>query len=124
LNRVIRSGCGWRIGWRTGAEAYPGLIGTDDWACELTSQEFSDFCQLLAQLVANVRSIESELMDSEKIACEAETENLWLQIEGEGDRHSLRVILNTGRRFEGNWPPTAVTELTIAAANLSAELKW
>ena len=117
MQKVLKSGIGWRIGWNPDTE-YPGLVGAEDWAFELTALELADFCRLLGQLVANIRSIQAELMDEEKIACEAESESMWLQIEGIANKYSLRLILSTGRSCEGNWAADAVPDLVIAVDSL------
>ena len=56
MQKVLKSGAGWRVGWNL-ASAYQGLVGGDDWAFELTAAELADFCRLLGQLVANMRSM-------------------------------------------------------------------
>ena len=43
-----------------------------------------------------MRSIQAELMDEENIACEAESELIWMQVAGLPSEYSLRLILNTG----------------------------
>jgi len=47
MERVVKSGAGWRIGWNPNAAEFKGLVGTDDWAIELTETELNDFagCQ-------------------------------------------------------------------------------
>ena len=115
MQKVLKSGAGWRIGWNP-ANTHPGLVGSDDWAFELTAAEFADFDRLLKQLVDSMRSIQAELMDDEKIACEAESDLIWMQVEGTASEYSLRLILTTGRSCEGNWSAEAVPHL-IAATN-------
>lgn len=117
MQKVLKSGAGWRIGWNPGSE-YQGLIGGDDWAFELTASELSDFCRLLGQLVDNMRSIQAELMDEESIACEAESELIWMQVEGLPSKYSLRLILNTGRSCEGNWDADIIPDLASAVDSL------
>jgi Domain of unknown function (DUF1818) len=117
MQKVLKSGIGWRIGWNPETE-YQGLVGSDDWAFELTAGELADFCRLLRKLVDNMRSIQSELMDEESIACEAESELLWMQVEGIPSKYSLRLILSTGRGCEGNWAAEAVPDLVAAVDSL------
>jgi hypothetical protein len=117
MQKVLKSGAGWRIGWNPDGE-YQGLVGSDDWAFELTAAELADFCRLLGQLVANMRSIQAELMDEESIACEAESELVWMQVEGLSSQYSLRLILSNGRSCEGNWAAEAVPELIAAVDSL------
>jgi Domain of unknown function (DUF1818) len=117
MEKVLKSGTGWRIGWNPAGE-YQGLVGGDDWAFELTAIELTDFCRLLGQLVDNMRSIQAELMDEESIACEAESELIWIQVEGLPSKYSLRLILNTGRSCEGNWAAAIVPDLIAAVDSL------
>jgi hypothetical protein len=118
MERLIKSGAGWRIGWNPSAPIYQGLIGTDDWAVELTEPELNDFCRLLHQLADTMKHLESELMDEEKIACEAESNLLWMEVEGYPHTYSLRFILNSQRCAEGKWQPEAVPGLIQASATL------
>jgi Domain of unknown function (DUF1818) len=117
MGKVLKSGAGWRIGSNQ-ANEYQGLVGSDDWAFELTADEFADFCRLLGQLADNMRSMQAELMDEENIACEAQSDLVWMQVEGIPGQYSLRLILNTGRKCEGNWTAAAVSELVVAAQSL------
>lgn len=118
MERLIKSGPGWRIGWSPHSAEFKGLVGGDDWAIELTEAELDDFCRLLAQLVQNLNQIADELMDEEKIACEAESDLLWMEVEGYPHAYSLRFLLHTGRRGEGGWEATAVPGLVQAAESL------
>lgn len=116
--KLLKQGQGWRLGWDPQKSTYQGLIGAEDWAIELTEAELNDFCRLLAQLVETMAQISNELMDSERIACEAESDLLWLEVEGFADAYSLRLILNQGRCCEGNWPAEVVGELVKAVQTL------
>ncbi len=117
MEKVLKSGAGWRIGWNP-AGTYQGLVGGDDWAFELTAEELADFCRLLGQLVVNIRSIALELMDEESIACEAESDLVWMQLAGISGEYGLRLILNSGRSCEGNWSADAVAGLITAVDSL------
>jgi hypothetical protein len=118
MQRVIKSGSGWRIGWNPSAPEFKGLVGTDDWAIELTEAELNDFCRLLLQLADTMQQLRSELMDEEKIACEAESDLLWMEVEGYPHAYSLRFILHTNRCAEGKWSDAAVPGLLQAAGML------
>ncbi|BAU04712.1 hypothetical protein NIES592_05865 [Fischerella major NIES-592] len=118
MQRLIKSGAGWRIGWNPSAPEFKGLVGTDDWAIELTEAELNDFCRLLLQLADTMQQLTSELMDEEKIACEAESDLLWMEVEGYPHAYSLRFILNTSRCAEGKWNAAAVPGLLQAAGML------
>ena len=115
MERMIKSGSGWRIGWNPKAETYKGLLGSDEWAFELTEAELNDFCRLLEQLAGTMSQIAEELMEEEKIVCEAESDLLWLEVEGYVNAYSLRLILHCDRRCEGNWSKEAVLPLLQAA---------
>jgi len=114
MERVIKSGTGWRVGWNPNAPEFKGLVGTQDWAIELTEAELNEFCRLLNQLADTMKHLATELMDAEKIACEAESDLLWMEVEGYPHAYNLRFILNTGRGTEGKWEASAVSELLPA----------
>jgi len=118
MERVVRHGAGWRIGWNPNANEFKGLVGGDDWAIELTEAELNDFCRLLGQLGESISQLASELMDEEKISCEAESDLLWMEVAGYPHEYNLRFLLNTGRRGEGIWPTAAVPGLIQAALML------
>ncbi|MBW4554853.1 MAG: DUF1818 family protein [Trichormus sp. ATA11-4-KO1] len=118
MERLLKSGLGWRIGWNPHALEFKGLVGTDDWAIELTEAELNDFCRLLTQLADTMKQLATELMDEEKIACEAESDLLWMEVEGYPHAYNLRLILNTGRCAEGKWNASAVEGLLHGAGML------
>jgi hypothetical protein len=115
---LIKNGVGWRIGWNPDAAKYQGLVGTDDWAMELTAAELNDFSRLLDQLIATMGQMESELMAEERIAIDAETQLLWMEVEGYPHAYTLRSILNSDRRCEGSWQVGVATELAAALQTL------
>lgn len=103
MERFTNSGDGWRIGWHPHGAKYQGLVGTENWAIELSQGELEDFYRLLHQLVETMNLMSAELMNEEKISCEAETELVWMEAEGYWDSYSLRLILNCDRRCEVSW---------------------
>ncbi|MFK8186229.1 MAG: DUF1818 family protein [Phormidesmis sp.] len=109
--RHLEEGDGWRVGWNPAAEKFCGLVAGDRWSIELTADEFSDFCRVARQLNKTMRDMSQHLMDEERLTCEQETEQIWMEAEGFPQSHSLRFILRTGRRGEGGWPPPQVTAL-------------
>ena len=118
MERVVKSGTGWRIGWNPSKSEFQGLVGADDWAIELTEAELDDFCRLSGQLAQSMSQMASELMEEEKIACEAESDLLWMEAAGYPHAYSLRFLLNKGRRAEGSWEADAVPGLVQAAQTL------
>ncbi len=117
--RFIKEGRGWRLGWDSAAPNYQGLLGGDGWAMELTATEFQDFCRLAQQLSHTMATMATELMDEERITCEAESDVIWLEAEGFPHQYSLRFILTTGRQGEGGWPDSMVDDLLQALAGLT-----
>jgi hypothetical protein len=118
VDRTFCSGPGWRLGYSSTATLYPALVGTDDWAIELSSAELADFCRLLYQLADNMQQMQSELMSEEKIDCEVETELLWMQVSGFPSSYSLRLLLHSGRKVEGNWPAVVLPEMIAATKRI------
>ena len=116
MERIIKSGDGWRIGWHPHDAKYQGLVGTDDWAFELTLAELKDFHRLLSQLADTMNQMAAELMEEEKISCEAETDLLWMEVEGYPHSYTLRLILNCNRRCEGNWS-SGIAPLLLQSLN-------
>lgn len=118
MARYLKKGDGWRIGWDDEAELYRGLVGGDRWAFELTEPEFNDFCALLAKLDTTIRHMASELMDSEKITCEVESEYIWLEADGYPHAYDLHIMTLQYRCAEGFWSSTAVPDLIQASQTL------
>jgi hypothetical protein len=118
MARQIKRGDGWQLGWDDGAPEFKGLIGGMDWSIELTEAELNDFCRLLSQLTNTLAEMATQLMDEEKITCEAESHLIWLEAEGYSTSFSLRLMLLQGRRAEGSWSDSAVPMLVQAAQTL------
>jgi hypothetical protein len=115
---LIIKGKGWRIGWKESAPVYQGLIGGEDWAIELTNQEMRDFLRLLLQIDQAITDISEHLMEEETIACEVESDLIWLGAQGYFDRYSLRIILLQGRGCEGTWDESVIQEVIQASQSL------
>ena len=118
MSRQVRQGEGWRIGWDPEASVFQGLLGGDCWSIELTEAELDEFCRLVEQLTDTMTQISSELMESERIVCEVESDLIWLEAEGYPDAFLLRFILLGGRRAEGEWPVKVVPQLLQALSGL------
>ena len=114
MNRHLKSGDGWRIGWNPTAEEFCGLVAGDLWSIELTAEEFADFCRVAQQLGKTMSAMAEQIMDEETLSCEQETEVIWLEAEGFPQKYSLRFILRAGRRGEGEWPASVVASLLAA----------
>jgi hypothetical protein len=111
----LKTGKNWRVGWdETDTNSFQGLLGGEDWACELTAAEFDDFVRLLTELGQSMESMTADLMDEEAIAINQSTDLLWMQINGYPRSYSLSFILLTGRRAEGQWDELNTLELIQA----------
>ena len=110
----VKEGQGWRLGWNPDAIVFKGLVGGDRWALEMTAEEFEDFCRLTLQLADTLQTMAAELMSEERIACEQETEHIWVEVEGYPQQYSLRFILLNGRKAEGGWPAVITCEFVQA----------
>jgi Domain of unknown function (DUF1818) len=118
MTRQLKSGAGWRLGWDSDTTTFQALVGTDDWAIELTAPEWADFCRLTLQLADTLEQMQSELMDEERISCEAESDLIWMEAEGLPQSYQLRLIVLTGRRAEAAWSPVSVPGLVQAIQTL------
>ncbi|WP_017300557.1 DUF1818 family protein [Nodosilinea nodulosa] len=112
--RFTKEGEGWRLGWDAAAPCYKGLLAGASWAVELTEAEFHTFRRLAIEISQAMAAIASELMEAERLSCEAEADGLWLEAEGFPDAYKLRFILASGRRCEGEWEVGAAQQLIQA----------
>jgi Domain of unknown function (DUF1818) len=94
-------GADYRLGWKGDASQYCALVGTEDWAIELSRSEFLAFRRLALELAGIMGSM--PLMDQESLACELDCAELWMEVEGWPKDYGLRFILHQGRCFEGEW---------------------
>jgi Domain of unknown function (DUF1818) len=116
--RLTKEGIGWRLGWNSYDSDYYGLLAGSNWAVELTKAEFYTFQKLAMEVSATMQAIACELMDNERIACEAEADHLWLEAEGFPEAYSIRFILKSGRRCEGEWDVEASQQILQAIFQL------
>lgn len=107
----LQLGKGWRLGWNPEKPTFCALVGADHWSVELTGPEFEDFNRLLSELVETLTQMQEELMDSETITCEANSDLLWMQVQGYPQHFCLSFMLHHGRRAEGSWDESATTAL-------------
>ena len=54
MERLVKSGSGWRLGWDPNATEFQGLVGGAGWAIELTEAELNDFCWLAEMLAVTM----------------------------------------------------------------------
>jgi hypothetical protein len=119
MGRSLRQGPGWRVGWNPSAEVYAALVGDDHWAFELTAAELADLRRLGDQLVSSLQAIAPELMEEESIELEAESDRLWVGLEGNVQAYQFRLILHQERCVEGSWESHAVPAFLQALAEIA-----
>ena len=117
----VREGEGWRLLVDPARHPFPVLIGGEAWAAEFTWTEARELAQLATELERQLAAIADQLMPEETIVLELERElspgSLWMELEGERGKWSLRFVLTPapGRRaLEAGWGPRA--SLAICAA--------
>ncbi|MGD1855397.1 MAG: DUF1818 family protein [Leptolyngbyaceae cyanobacterium] len=111
MTAMLKEGPGWRLGWDEERATFKALVGGENWALELTLEEFLDLRRLARQLADTIAAMATELMPDERITCEQETQHLWIEAEGFHHSYSLRFIVLNGRSCEGTWPPATVPEV-------------
>lgn len=111
MTAMVQEGIGWRLGWDDGRETFKALVGGEHWALELTQAEFNDLRRLAHQLADTMNTMASELMPDERITCEHETPQLWMEADGFHHSYSLRFLVLNGRGCEGTWPSAVVPEV-------------
>ncbi|MFN7678593.1 MAG: DUF1818 family protein [Cyanobacteriota bacterium] len=111
-----REGEGWRLAWDAMRSPFPLLVGGQGWAIELTSAEGQVLHRAVEMVCRQHHDLAGTLMDEEAITLEfhgtlpgPDTEDggsLWLALEGDRHRWTLRLILQppSGQRaVEGAW---------------------
>ena len=119
--RMLVEGAGFRVGWDPGGGEFMGLVGTMEWAVELTVEEWADFRRLAIELAQTMAAMAIELMDEEALSVELETDRIWMEAEGFSLRYGLRFMTQGGRGVEGAWLAEAVPGLLAAIAQMDVE---
>ena len=105
----------WRLVKDLDKGKYCFLIGVDNWAIELSQDEFESLYRLLIRLENQINSIKEELLEEELINLEIENALWYIELEGNKNQWNLRLILESSgnsRSFEMYWPiPIAQTLL-------------
>lgn len=115
----VQEGEGWR--WLVDPARHPFavLVGGQDWAVELTTEEARGLQQGLVHLVREHRGLANQLMAEEAISLELERGPLWMALEGDREVWQLRFVLtpaSQSRAVEGGWRPEASAALVAALA--------
>ncbi len=113
---IQKEGPGWQIAMDSSRGFFPFMIGGDDWAIELTKNEWETLIPLIDDLISQHQQMQSVLMPEEMIALEIERKPWWGCLEGYKDSWSLQLILygqaNHERGAELFWPMPAAQKIT------------
>tara|TARA_Y100001968_G_scaffold321120_1_gene355026 strand:+ start:825 stop:1202 length:378 start_codon:yes stop_codon:yes gene_type:complete len=113
-----KEGSGWRLAKDSSRGTFSVLIGGDDWAIELTNQEWEALFFLITELVDQYKAVQNRLMDEEEITLELERSQWWACLQGNKRQCSLKLILKGDgeqkRGAEMYWPIPNAESLTAA----------
>ena len=115
---ISQEGPGWRLAWDPNRKSFPVLLGGDDWAFELSDEEWRSFVKLVLDLVQEHDQIKSQLMEQESISLELERDFWWACLAGDKDNWSLQVLLQeqqaNKRGVEAFWPASSTKDLLLS----------
>ncbi|MFM7267777.1 MAG: DUF1818 family protein [Cyanobium sp.] len=128
----VCEGEGWRLEHDPARHPFAVLIGggppESAWAAEMTIEEAEALSSAVSRLLEQHASLASSLMEEEAISLELETlcaeGMLWVGLEGDRRRWSLRFLLSPSpavRAFEGGWDRVASAAIAAALATLPLE---
>ncbi len=105
---IQREGPGWRLQRDISQEKYTVLLAGENWAIELSEDEWQTLCAPLFELLDQFEDLKSQLLDEEKIFLEKEKDFWWISVDGTKNAWSLILILsykdNRERSLEVSWP--------------------
>ncbi|KGG13455.1 MULTISPECIES: DUF1818 family protein [Prochlorococcus] len=115
---IRREGFGWRLAWDTSREIYSFLIAGENWAFELSQEEWDSLQSIITDLLDQFKALEIQLMAEEFISLELERCHWWVCLNGTKEAWSLKFILQqdhpTFRSLEGGWPNPIAEVVTSA----------
>ena len=115
---ISQEGPGWRLAWDPTRKSFPVLLGGDDWAFELSDEEWRSFVKLVLDLVQEHDQIKSQLMEQESISLELERDFWSACLAGDKDNWSLQVLLQeqqaNKRGVEAFWPASSTKDLLLS----------
>jgi len=97
------------------------LIGVDNWSIELQKSEFDSLYFLLLKINKQLSDIKDELMDEEFITLELEQLPWYIELEGNKNDWSLRLVFESQektRSFEMYWPIPIAQNLFYEIRNM------
>ncbi|WP_320663852.1 DUF1818 family protein [Prochlorococcus sp. MIT 1223] len=110
---IRNEGIGWRLAIDDSRKDFVVLLGGDNWASELTKEEWNSLVPLVLELVNQHETYKDKLVSDESISFELERSPWWACLDGNKRFWSLKLILSSeqlssSRGLEMYWPiPTA-----------------
>ncbi|KGG14811.1 MULTISPECIES: DUF1818 family protein [unclassified Prochlorococcus] len=115
---IQREGPGWRLERDELRTGFPVLIGGENWAVELSSNEWQSLNGVILDLIGQYEQLKSQLMPEEKVFLEIERLPWWACIDGNSENWSLKLILSAEgtdkRGLEVFWP-IPVAQVIVSA---------
>ena len=119
---IKKEGPGWRLARDPSRNPFPFLIAGENWAIELTEDEWFSLAGLIFDLVDQHEQLEGQLMPEETLLLELERSPWWGALDGDRSCWSLQLILNECsehlRSVELHWPVPAAQEIVSAMRNI------
>ncbi len=113
---IQHEGPGWRFEKDSSKSNFPVLIGGENWAVELSENEWLSLRKVVCNLIDQYAQIKKTLMKEEQIFLEMERSPWWGCIDGNRESWSLRLILSgagcKARGIEVFWPVPAAQAIT------------
>ena len=115
---IRNEGSGWRLERDKSRPKFSVLIGGDNWALELSDEEWNALKTVISKLIEQHESCRSSLMPEEAISIEIELSPWWGCIDGNRDEWTLKLILSGddlySRGLEMFWPIPAAQIMVSA----------
>ena len=115
-------GAGWRLARDLSKGVFCVLIAGDNWALELTHDEWENIYSLVQKLKEQFLELKKQLIEEECFSIDLEQNSIWGSISGNKEAWNLKVVL-TGdghsiRGVEMFWPVKSAQEVTKAMRSM------
>jgi len=126
----VCQGEGWRLVIDPARHPFGVLIGGQDWAAELSSEELLVLGRAIGRLRAQHTALVDQLMAEESLELDLELSlglagSLWMALEGDRNAWCLRFVLTPAagvRAFEGSWTGAASAAFSAALEGLEGRM--
>jgi len=122
----VCQGEGWRLLIDPARQPFGVLIGGQDWAAELSTEELLVLGRAIGRLRAQHTALVDQLMAEESLELDLELPlglagSIWMALEGDRQDWALRFVLTPAagvRAFEGAWSAAASAAFSAALEGL------